>query len=610
MCGIAGCVVAPGARPDEAVLARMAAALGHRGPDDSGVVVQGTVGMVHTRLAIVDPTPAGHGPMRGPGGWWLTYNGEVFNHRELRSGLGDALEWRGGSDTETVLRLLEHHGARAVPRLNGLFAFAALDQAERRLLLVRDRFGVKPLYVARHAGALWFASEIGALLAAGVPREPDRDVLAQALARGWSNGPWTPIAGVTRVMPGTLLSVSLDTLAVEERRWYDPLAAVDPSHPSSAAGLEPALRASVARRLMSDVPLGTMCSGGLDSSLITAFARDAAGGPVHAFNASVVDQPDYDEGDWARRVADHLGVELHTVEVTAESWRADLVSVVRHIEYPLTHESSVPMMQIAALARSQGVKVLLSGEGADELFGGYSWLHLEDAADFAARGRRGEAAARALYRLAQRRLGVGRQELREPLRGPSERAYEWERAELQRSIDAYAHLGGGAERRLAGGLAWDLATYLPHLLNRQDKSTMQASIETRVPFLDPEVVSVALNMPLEHRVEPDRKQPLRDIARRVLPGGVAERPKVGFGFDVDRYLGAGVAQPEFVAGGRLRDVLGVADRDEWRARVAGAAGQSALLLWTAEIWCRQFLDGDSDEAVADALWTATPAAAR
>jgi asparagine synthase (glutamine-hydrolysing) len=609
MCGIAGCVVAPGARPDERALERMASALAHRGPDDTGVVVQGTVGLVHTRLAIVDPTPAGHGPMRGPGGWWLAYNGEVFNHVALRRDLGEAVEWRGGSDTETVLRALERDGVDAVPRLNGLFAFAALDPAGQRLLLVRDRFGIKPLYVARHAGALWFASEIGALLAAGVPREPDRDVLAHALARGWANGPWTPIAGVERVMPGTAVTVDLQTLRSEERRWYDPLAAVDPSAPSAAADLEPALRASVERRLMADVPLGTMCSGGLDSSLITAFARDASAAPVHAFNASVVDQPDYDEGDWARRVADHLGVELHTVELTAESWRADLIGVVRHIEYPLTHESSVPMMQIAALARSRGVKVLLSGEGADELFGGYSWLHLEDAADFRARGRRGEAAARALYRLAQRRLGLGRQALREPLLGPSERVNRWERGGYDRSLGAYEH-HRGARRRLEGGLAWDLATYLPHLLNRQDKSTMQSSVETRVPFLDPEVVRVALNMPLEQRVEPDAKQVLRDIAQRVLPPGVAQRPKVGFGFEVDRYLGGGAARPEFLAGGRLREVLGVADRDQWRARVAGAAGQSALLLWTAEIWCRQFLDGDGDQAVAEALWTATPAAAR
>jgi asparagine synthase (glutamine-hydrolysing) len=263
------------------------------------------------------------------------------------------------------------------------------------------------------------------------------------------------------------------------------------------------------------------------------------------------------------------------------------------------------MMQIAALARSTGVKVLLSGEGADELFGGYSWLHLEDAADFAARDLRFESVARAGYRRLQR-LGMGRQSLREPLPGPSERVWEWERGELDRAIAAYAG-NGGPRGRLEGGLAWDLATYLPHLLNRQDKTTMQASIETRVPFLDPEVVVLALNLPLERRIEPERKGLLRELARRRLPPGVAERPKLGFGFDVDRYLGPAV-RPEFVTDGRLREVLDV-ERSAWSARAAGAVGQSALLLWTGEIWCRLFLDGESVDSVNDALWAATPAAA-
>jgi asparagine synthase (glutamine-hydrolysing) len=545
--------------------------------------------------------------MRGRAGWSLTYNGEVFNHMELRPQLGGD-GWRGGSDTETVLRALEEWGPdAALPRFNGLWGFAALDPPRGRMFLARDRFGVKPLYYARHAGALWFASEIGALLAAGVPREPDRDVLAQALALGWAGGPWTPIAGIRRLMPGTLAEVDLETLDLNERRWYDPLDAVDPDTDAEAADLddlEAALRASVRRRLMADVPVGTMCSGGIDSSLITAYAREASG-DVHAFNASVVDQPDYDEGEWARRVADHLGIELHTVELTAERWRADLVGVVRHVEYPLTHESSVPMMQIAALARSTGVKVLLSGEGADELFAGYSWLHLEDSADFAARGRRVESIARAAYRGVQR-IGIGRQALREPLAGPSARVNDWQRRELERAIAAYDH-HRGPRRRLEGGLAWDLKTYLPHLLNRQDKTTMQASIETRVPFLDPEVVALALNLPLERRIEPERKGLLRELARRRLPAGVADRPKLGFGFDVDAYIGS-AARPEFVADGRLREVLEV-DRDRWAARVAAAAGQPALLLWTAEIWCRLFVDDDPVDAVEAELWSATPAAA-
>ena len=210
MCGIAGCVLPPGRAPDRDRLERMAAAIAHRGPDDSGVEVVGSVGLVHRRLAIVDPSPAGHQPMRSADGrWWLTYNGEAFNHLALREEL-PPLCWRGGSDTETVLESLAAWGDDAVARANGLFAYAALDTAARRLLLVRDRFGVKPLYLARRDGELWFASELRALLAAGVPPDVDPDILGHSMVHGWANGEATPLRAVRRVMPGTWLEVSLD----------------------------------------------------------------------------------------------------------------------------------------------------------------------------------------------------------------------------------------------------------------------------------------------------------------------------------------------------------------------------------------------------------------
>src|SRR4051812_8036656 len=198
----------------------MVAALRHRGPDDSGVEVVGGVGLASARLAIVDPTPRGHEPMASADGrWWLTYNGEVFNHLSLREELGDR-GWRGGSDTETLVNALAEWGAEAPARCNGFFAFAALDLEGRRLLLVRDSFGVKPLYWTHHAGGIWFASEIGALLEAGVPRELDREALSYALLYGWVSGAVTPVQGVCRVLPGTLVEIDLDTLETHQRRWY------------------------------------------------------------------------------------------------------------------------------------------------------------------------------------------------------------------------------------------------------------------------------------------------------------------------------------------------------------------------------------------------------
>jgi asparagine synthase (glutamine-hydrolysing) len=621
MCGIAGCVAPAGEAPDREALERMGAALAHRGPDDQGIAVEGRVGLVNRRLAIVDPTPAGHQPMRHRDGrWWLTYNGEVFNHRELRGELEPAA-WHSQADTETVLEALTRWGEGALTRFNGLFGLAALDLDRGRLLLARDRWGVKPLYWARHGGAIWFASEMRALFAAGVPRRALPDVVAHAVVHGWANGAATPLEGIHRVLPGALLSVALDTLEISERRWFEPAELVDPERLAALAGrdrraladmVESELRQSVSRRLMSDVPVGTFLSGGIDSSLVTAFTRDEWPGVV-AFNAAVTDQPAEDEHPFATRVADHLGVELETVPMSAASWRADFVEAVRHNEYPLMHESSVPMFQIASLARRGGVKVLLSGEGADEIFGGYGFLHAGLYLDHLRTNRRWGALARlALDKLRRdgpvallrgRRHADGEPP---PVVAPegSAASVAFDADASARAHDAYS--GSTPERRaLEAELLRELSSYLPHLLNRQDKNTMQASIETRVPFLDPDVVSLALCLPLEARMEPSRKGVLRDISDRHLPQEVARRRKRGFGFDVRRYIEPR-ARPEFLLDGALRELLGV-DRARWaKATVPAPSAAQALRLWSGEVWCRAVLEGQPTDEVTDALWRGGP----
>jgi asparagine synthase (glutamine-hydrolysing) len=616
MCGIAGCVAPAGETPDRGALERMGTALAHRGPDDQGIACEGQVGLVSRRLAIVDPTPAGHQPMRHrEGGWWISYNGEVFNHRELRREL-EPVAWVSQTDTETVLEALARWGEGALPRFNGLFGLAALDSAGGRLLLARDRWGVKPLYWARHDGCVWFASEMRALFAAGVPRRPLRDVVAHAVVHGWANGPATPFEGVNRVLPGTALTVDLETLEVAEQRWFDPAALVDleraealahESRRAIADAVEAELRRSVARRLMADVPVGTFLSGGIDSSLVTAFTRDEWPGVV-AFNASVTDQPADDEHRFAARVATHLGVELQTVPMSGASWRADFVEAVRHNEYPLMHESSVPMFQIAALARAGGVKVLLSGEGADELFGGYGFLHAGLYREYLRANRRGGALTRlALDKLrrdgpvALLRGGDAGAEP-PPVVAPeaSAASVDYDRRATARAAEAYA--AHPPERRaLEAELLRELSTYLPHLLNRQDKNTMQASIETRVPFLDPDLAALALCLPLEVRMEPRRKGVLRDLCDRHLPREVARRQKRGFGFDVRLYIEPHT-RPEFLLDGALRELLGV-ERERWaEATVPARSAAQALRLWSGEVWCRAVLDDQPADAVADELW--------
>jgi len=605
MCGIAGCVVAPGLQPDRDALGRMARALVHRGPDDEGIVVDGNVGLVHRRLAIVDPSPAGHQPMSTASGEWrLTYNGEVFNHLELREQLGGP--WAGGCDTETVLRALDTWGAAALPQFNGLFGLAALDRRRNRLLLARDRWGVKPLYVAWHDGALWFASEIRALLAGGVPRRADVTALTHAIQLGWVNGPVTPVERVRRVLPGTMLEVDLSTLAVEEHTFYDPTWVVDAERARELervgdderlALLEDALRTAVDRRLMADVPVGVMCSGGIDSSITTMLAAGLQPG-MRAYHASIADQPEADESPFAARVAELAGAQLRTVRTDATSWRADFVDVVAHTEYPLLHPSSVPMAQIARLAREDGVKVLLSGEGADELFGGYPWVHAPQQRDWLAADRRFNAPLRTLWRRLNR-LGVG--DVEGPPEGPCEEVTEFDRATRRRASAAYAH-HRGARRRLEAALLGDLGSYLPHLLNRQDRTTMAHSIETRVPFLDPDLAALAVNLPLEQRSGPPRKRALRDVARRLgVPADLVDRAKVGFGFDVAGYIDD-AADPEFLLDGRLREELGVSAAD-WRANVPGVGGHWPLALWSAEVWCRVLLDDQDPATVSTDLWS-------
>jgi len=595
-------------------VSQMTEALAHRGPDETGIEVYGTVGLGHARLAIVDPSTAGHQPMTHPSGrWLLTFNGEIFNHLELRALLPPA-DYLGHSDTETLLYALAEWGEGAISRCNGMFAFAALDCTERRLLLVRDRFGKKPLYIARHGGALWFASELKALLAVGIPRRARRELLAHVADNGWLHGRDTPIEGVARLAPGTLASINLDTLEATERRWYDPADAVDPDLAAELAGLsrvqlmrrvEAELRESVNRRLMSDVPIGTMCSGGLDSSLISALAREVQPGLV-AFNAALDDDPRRDEGHWAELVARELDLELRTVHVSASSWRRALVPAVEHYEYPLAHESSIPIAEISALARSCGVKVLLTGEGADELFGGYSFMHPELYRRFLPRRAR-------LARVIDRFRRVGPRGLpgaivKAARRGPprdclesAEQSDSFERAVASRAGNAYAH-HAGPRRDLEAALLSDLSGgVIPQLLNRMDKNTMQSSVEARVPFLDPQLVSLVLNLPLEHRVGPKPKGILRDVAAAHLSPRVARRPKqIGLECDVRRYLLAS-ARAEFLERGSLREALGI-ERERWQA-IVGRCGESHIIsLCTAEIWCRLMLDCQSRASVESALW--------
>ena len=625
MCGIAGCVLAPGGRLDEDRLPAMRAALVHRGPDDSGIKVIDNVALVHTRLSIVDLSPRGHQPMRHPSGdWWLAYNGEIYNHGALRAQLSGT-EFVGTSDTETLLWSLERWGTDVVPQLSGQFAFAALDARGRRLLLCRDRFGIKPLYVARFDGGVWFASEPAALIAAGASDKPV-DTAWRDLSTGvYLGGEETLLKGVTRLPPGSWTEISLEDASVKTWRWHVPADEVDAkraahlkrqSRSALVDELERTLRDAVHGSLLADTTVGTLCSGGVDSSLITALAAEKTP-DLLAFGASYAGDGRLDEGLAARRVADALGVELDLIEVTPASWRAAFVPATVHHAVPIANASAVTVAQLAERARQRGVKVLLTGEGADELFGGYGKLHASALGAFlpwyervihAAEPTLSSDPMHALnpVRVLRKTRDIGRVAF-----GPPPES-KWlpvltpgdNHGPTSESMQAYAH-HAGRRGALEAALLSHLDYSLCWLLNRMDKNVMQASVEARVPFLEPEVVRLVLNLPLEARVGPWSKGILRDVARRVLPWSIAHRPKIyGMAFDARTWIEE-AANPRFLEDGLLRDRLRIPE-GEFRSVIEAGNHVVKVRLWSAEVWCRSTFGGSSIEEIEQDLWLEEP----
>ncbi len=624
MCGIGGCVLGRGATPDQDRLAAMRDALAHRGPDDAGIQVIDNVALVHTRLSIVDLSPRGHQPMRHPGGeWWLAYNGEIYNHGALRIKLNGSAAFVGTSDTETLLWSLEQWGADAVPQLSGQFAFAALDLRAERLFLCRDRFGIKPLYLARFDGGVWFASEPAALIAAGAPGDAD-DTAWQDLSNGtYLGGERTLLKGISRLPPGSWTAISLEDAEVTTWRWHASANDVDAasaarrkrrSRSELVSELESTLRDAVHGSLLADTTVGTLCSGGLDSSLITALAAEKIPGIV-AFAAGHAADGRLDEGLAARRVADALGVELELVDITPVSWRRAFVPATVHHGVPIANASAVTVAQLADRARECGVKVLLTGEGADELFGGYTKLHATALAAFlpwyerivyAAEPALSSDPMRALNPLSVLRktrdiarvaLGPLPESQWLPVSNPGDN-----HGPTTESTMAYAH-HAGERGALEAGLLSHLDYSLCWLLNRMDTNVMQASVEARVPFLEPEVVKLVLNLPLEARVGPWSKGILRDVARRVLPWSIAHRPKIyGMAFDARTWIEE-AANPRFLADGMLRDALRIPE-DEFKMVISAGGRVEKVRLWSAEVWCRSLLAGNSIPEIEADLWLA------
>ena len=621
MCGIAG-YVAAGQRVElDSSLRHMAAALAHRGPDDEGFFQAVTrdgarrVGLAHRRLSIID-LATGHQPMSNDdGSVQIVFNGEIYNFPSLRDELaarGYAFHTR--SDTETIVRAYEEWGPECVTRFRGMFAFAIWDANRERLLLARDRYGKKPLFLYEADGLLLFASEIKAILAVPeVPRRVDRGALWDYFAYRYVPAPATLLTGIRKLMPGSYLVCERGK--VTETPYFVP----DDGRPSAAKAPEgdpvsaflEQLDEAVRIRMISDVPFGAFLSGGIDSSAVVAMMSRHSRQPVKTFSVGFTESA-YSELAYARAIATQFHTDHHELTISQEHLMEHLPALVRYRDAPVAEPSDIPIYLLAREAR-RTVKMVLTGEGADEFLGGYPKHVFERYVGayqrLPAPVRHGliEPLCRSLpygfrrAKTAVANLGLADRRERLPrwfgaLSGPERcRLTRLEAPASDRKSAAWLDSFDG-NSALRGILYFDQTSWLPdNLLERGDRMTMAASLEARMPFMDHELAAFVSRLPDDWRVRGrTTKRILREAMRRVLPARILERPKIGFRVPVNEWFRGSMR-------GYLTDhLLGPASRtrDYYRPEVlrgyvdAHAAGRqnNEKLLWcllTLEIWHRE-----------------------
>ena len=631
MCGIAGY----SGGFERGLLARLNAAIAHRGPDGAGDFFSsdGQVALTHRRLAIIDLSPTGAQPMADAAtGVTITYNGEIYNYRELRAQLvASGVVFVGPSDTEVILRLYLERGRAALPQLNGIFAFAIWDPRARSLLVARDGPGIKPLYYTQTARGFLFASELKALLTcADVDRSIDPRAVWLYLTYLWAPTPHTMLESVRKLEPGTAMLVR-DGRIVERWRFYElpyPTATFTGDPVAAAEAVRNTLDTAVHRQMVADVPVGAFLSGGLDSSSIVAFARKYAPDQrIQCFTiettTSAAEEGFVDDLPYARRVARHLDVDLHTIRVGPEIV-THFERMVRHLDEPQADLAPLNALMICQLAREHGIKVLLSGAGGDDIFTGY----------------------RRHYALMQERLWDWLPQPARALLGATAGALPTGRPLLRRVRRALADAGLDGDARLVSYFAWltqpesapllapgllsALGDWTPsrplleglsaiaaepdrlnrmlflegkfflcdHNLNYTDKMGMAVGVEVRVPFLDPDLMQLAASLPAGFKQHGrEGKWILKHAMQGVLPHDVIHRPKTGFGVPLRRWLrnelrevvadllserslaARGLFSPAAVTTLRQMDAAGRID-----------AAYPLLALCAMELWCRLYID--------------------
>jgi asparagine synthase (glutamine-hydrolysing) len=619
-------------------VARMRAAVAHRGPDGEGLWVDagGRIGLGHQRLSIIDLSLAAAQPMSNADGTLrIVFNGEIYNHADIRTelmALGRTQWMTDHSDTEVILQAFDQWGIECLSRFTGMFAFGLWDARSRQLWLVRDRVGIKPLYHTTHHGRLMFASEIKALLLdPEQSREVDEEALFHFLSFLTTPSPQTLFAGIRKLAPGTWMRVDEDGRTATRRYWdvWDHVVPLtDESEDAIAERVREALRASVSLRKVSDVPVGVFLSGGIDSSTNAVLFSEGETRPVQTFSVGYTGHYGtyQNELGYAREVAQLVGADHHEILLTPDDVLRFLPEMVYLQDEPIADPVCVPVHYVAKLARQHGVVVSQVGEGADELFIGYpSWL--------AALGSQQyddlpvPSAVKRLALGAASALGYDRTFHYEWLRrGALGQPLFWGGAEAFTHVEKVSLLSSNVARSLRGLTSWgvleplrarfedaawershlnwmsyvDLNLRLPELLlMRVDKMTMGVALEGRVPFLDHHVVALALSIPSALKVKNGTlKYILKKAVRGLIPDRIIDRPKQGFGVPVDEMLTGGFRA---YAAGEVEQFArrsGLLDPAEASRVAATAQGTKLWYLLNLALWWRRFI---ANEPIAPAV---------
>jgi asparagine synthase (glutamine-hydrolysing) len=647
MCGIAGIVASePLSEEDHQRLPRMRDVVAHRGPDDAGEYHDEHAALGHRRLSIVD-LAAGHQPLSNENGSvWIVFNGEIYNHADVRPTLESAGHvYRTRSDTETIIHAYEQWGDSCVEHLRGMFAFAIWDGPRRRLLLTRDRLGVKPLYWARAGSRLLFGSEIKSILESGLIRaEADESRLPELLSTRYLSGAETLFKGIHRLLPGHTLVFEQGQITIGEYwdipagRCNERLAAI--SDQEAVQQFRERLEQSVRIRLMADVPLGMFLSGGLDSSAIAALMAGMIDRPLQTFSVAFRDRA-YSELDYARQVSTAIKADAHEIVIDEQDFFGALPRLIWHEDEPIAHPSSVPLYFVSELAR-QHVKVVLTGEGSDELLAGYAkypkaLVNWRAAAAYGVLPHplRSWIADSVVPLLPHAIARYARRSFVSMERTPEAMFFDnFAAIGLARQRDLLAARFAGSSAADAYGpsrhyfdapngdstvldrlLYADLKTYLVELLMKQDQMSMAASIESRVPFLDHKLVEFAASLPPRLKLRGfTTKWILREAVRSILPAEILSRPKMGFPVPFGVWMrgewGSIARDVLLDSRSRQRGIIEPAGVERLIAAHQSGAARGADAIWSLlnlELWYRTFIDGDGIQVLPAVEASAEPA---